>query len=156
MKLCGYGWEYGMCMCLCGLCSITRPVRAHACVHVGVQRRTRSAVPWQQWVWSSLSNCLWPGNWRRTLEAGGGPFTRQSLLDLSSMQLLNTSAKPGCVLARLCTGGVPVAALKHREVQGECEVDRYVWICRPVPTIIAVDSDLCSPAKKKKKKRFAR
>ena len=45
----------------------------------------------------SLSNCLWPRNWRRTLKAGGGPFTRQSLLDLSSMQLLNTTARKRCV-----------------------------------------------------------
>lgn len=51
-------------------------------------------------VRSARSNCLWPRNRRRTLKAGGGPFTRQSLLHLSSTQLLNAIAKMVC--ARVC------------------------------------------------------
>lgn len=50
-------------------------------------------------VGSSLSNCLCPCNRRGAGEPGGGPFTRQSLLDLSSVRLLNAVVKGGGGLA---------------------------------------------------------
>lgn len=77
-------------------------------------------------VWSSLSNCLWPRNWRRTLEAGGGPFTRQSLLDLSSMQLLNTSHQKACACVRRCASLKTCRWLALR--YNTCEPCRYLWI----------------------------
>lgn len=65
--------------------SLPKRVDAHVCC----SRVTTQHHDNVQAVWSSLSNCLWPRNWRCTLQAGGGPFTRQSLLVFSSVQLLN-------------------------------------------------------------------